>query len=125
MLSAGVESASSGSWPCSKILRSRCSSLIASRVDQGDLPSAGWMRVASGQRLDQSERTMTTLPAGILPFVRSHETTGEEAICLSGGVGLLQVFCNRGTIGTLANVSVVITLQREPSQHSATATRYE
>ena len=67
--SVGVESVSSGSWPWKRMCRLRCRNISASSETPGNSVSGD--SAGSGQRLDQSERTNTTLPAGMRPWRRS------------------------------------------------------
>jgi hypothetical protein len=67
-----VVSVSSGSWPWKRMRRCWCRNFKASNDTPGKI-----VRVASagsGQAFDQSERIITTDPAGILPFLASHRS---------------------------------------------------
>jgi hypothetical protein len=66
----GVESVSRGSWPWKRMWRWRCRNSSAFSETPGNFLSFGSSGL--GQRLDQSERTKTTLPAGIVPWSTSH-----------------------------------------------------
>ena len=85
--SVGVVSVSSGSWPWNRIWRLRCRNFSASRLTPGKFGSAASAFASSGssvQRLDQSERTITTDPFGIRPWRRSKRRTSRTVSAYFG-----------------------------------------
>ena len=73
--SSGLESVSSGSWPWKRMWRCWCRNSNAGSETPGNFFSLG--SCGLGQRLDQSERTKTTLPAGMVPCLISHARMSE------------------------------------------------